>query len=234
MVKVIAHRGASSEAPENTISSILRAVEIGVDYIEVDVHLSADGTPVVIHDPTLCRTTDAEKGRHVMYVSDRELKNYDAGAWFHGEESEDTIPTLEEVFELKLGPLMVEIKDDPEHALSKAVMKLLEKYESQHALLGSFSVATLAHLKTHYPHQPLIGIAEDFSTIEEFRILEIDHLAIDHHLLSEEEMRKLKQHASAIWAFTVDDSVSIKRLLGLGIQGIITNDPRSIKTHLNR
>src|SRR5919202_3540380 len=79
-VKVVGHRGAMGHCPENTLASFARALELGADWIECDVHLSRDGVPVVIHDETLDRTTDGHGlvAEHTL----AELKQLDAGAWF--------------------------------------------------------------------------------------------------------------------------------------------------------
>ena len=94
MTFIVGHRGAKGIEPENTITSFKKALEIGVEYVECDVHLSADGYPVVIHDDTLDRTTSG-KGKVREYTL-RELKNFDAGKG-------ERIPTLEA---LSLAPLV--------------------------------------------------------------------------------------------------------------------------------
>jgi glycerophosphoryl diester phosphodiesterase len=87
-----AHRGASKNAPENTMAAFAAAVELGVDGLELDIHLSRDGIPVVIHDESLERTTN---GRG--FVSDAslvQLQQLDAGAWFSPEFTGEPLPTL--------------------------------------------------------------------------------------------------------------------------------------------
>ena len=100
---VIGHRGASAEAPENTLPSLLRAIEQGVDAIELDVHVTADDIPVVIHDPTVMRTTSGEGV--IATMSLRRVRELDAGARFTPDGGatypfRDTgvrVPTVEEV-----------------------------------------------------------------------------------------------------------------------------------------
>src|SRR5919199_4154952 len=79
-VSVVGHRGAMGHCPENTLASFARALELGADWIECDVHLSRDGVPVVIHDETLDRTTSGHGPVHAHTLA--ELKRLDAGAWF--------------------------------------------------------------------------------------------------------------------------------------------------------
>ncbi|MBZ0251997.1 MAG: hypothetical protein K8I02_01540, partial [Candidatus Methylomirabilis sp.] len=90
----IAHRGASGECPENTLAAFGRALEIGVDMVEFDVHLSRDGVPVVIHDDDVRRTTD---GRGLVKdLTLAELRRLDAGGWKDARFAGERIPTLEE------------------------------------------------------------------------------------------------------------------------------------------
>jgi glycerophosphoryl diester phosphodiesterase len=97
-VAIIGHRGAPRETPENTLASFRRAFELGADAIELDVRLSRDGAPIVMHDATLERTTDGADS-----VSQRtlaQLKRLDAGSWFDPKFRGERIPTLEEALAL--------------------------------------------------------------------------------------------------------------------------------------
>lgn len=233
MVYLIAHRGASAEEPENTLSAIKRAIEIGVDYVEVDVHLSADLVPVVIHDHTLCRTTNAPKGIHIRNISLQQLKDLDAGAWFRGKTTEERVPTLEEVLKLPFGStgLFIELKDDVKHELSRSVIHLLRKYQKPARIVGSFSSETLEYFLTHYPEQPLIGIAETLDQLRSFQRLSIRHFAVDHAFFEAHQKKSEILQAERLWAFTVDDKKTAERLLSIGIEGIISNDPKELQLH---
>jgi len=109
-VIVIAHRGFSGGAPENTISAFKKAIEVGSDMIELDVRFSKDGEIVVIHDETLERTTTG-KGR-VIEKTISELKQLDAGSKFHSSFSGEKIPTLRDVLQLahRQIPVNIELK----------------------------------------------------------------------------------------------------------------------------
>ena len=98
MALIIAHRGASGYAPENTMAAFEKALEMGAEGIELDVHLTADGEIVVIHDHTIDRTSD---GKGVVgALTLEEIRKYDFGAWFDPKFKGQRIPTLGEVFEL--------------------------------------------------------------------------------------------------------------------------------------
>lgn len=111
-MRIIAHRGASAEAPENTLAAFRRAIALGVEMIELDVRLTRDRVPVVIHDETLSRTAGGE-GR-VAEIGFAELRRHSAGAWFDPRFADERIPRLAEVFDLTRNgtAVNVEIKGD--------------------------------------------------------------------------------------------------------------------------
>src|ERR671915_463263 len=132
---VIGHRGASAEAPENTLPSFLRAIEQGVDAIELDVHVTADDIPVVMHDPTVMRTTSGEGA--IATTSLRRLRELDAGARFTPDRGatypyRDTgvrVPTVEEVLDAIPSemPMLIEVKAI--HA-QWALRRVLERFKA--------------------------------------------------------------------------------------------------------
>lgn len=231
MIDLVAHRGASSEEPENTLSAFKRAIEIGVDFIELDVHLSKDQVPVVIHDSTLCRTTDAAKGTSVRDTSAKELKQFDAGSWFKGERTDETVPTLEEVLELPLDGvgLMLELKDDVENDLSEAVARLLDRHKPKNILIASFSRDTLSYFVRKRREQPLIALVEKREEVPLLKKLPLKHWAVDHSLFGDATFEGELFDVEKLWAFTVNDPHTALKLLAFGVEGIITNHPRALK-----
>src|SRR5262245_34742321 len=109
----VAHRGASARAPENTLAAFREAIRLGADAIELDVQLSADGVPMVIHDLTVDRTTNGHGS--VASFASRDLRRLDAGAWYSSRFRGERIPTLEEALECARGRcgLNIEIKELP-------------------------------------------------------------------------------------------------------------------------
>ena len=89
----IAHRGASGRAPENTLAAFKRAIELGVDAVELDLHGTADGEIVAIHDSTLDRTTDLHG--HINETTLKTIQSADAGGWFDAEFAGESVPTLQ-------------------------------------------------------------------------------------------------------------------------------------------
>ena len=137
---VVGHRGASDRAPENTLASFEAAIAIGVDAIELDVHLSRDGHLVIIHDQNLARTTN---GRGLVHEhSLAELKALDAGSWFGPSFAGERIPTFEETL-VRIGPrvpLQVEIKGATDGVTEATIAAL-----RAHGLLDT-SMITSFHL----------------------------------------------------------------------------------------
>ena len=124
---IIAHRGASAEAPENTVAAFDQALALGFSHLELDTQLSADGEVVVIHDATLERTTNGHGP--VAAMARGELAGLDAGSWFHPRFSAQRIPTLAEVLRRYRGRahLHIELKSE-EATLPPAVARLLDEH----------------------------------------------------------------------------------------------------------
>ncbi len=125
---LIAHRGFSSRAPENTIAAFDLAIDAGFDNIELDAHLSADGVPVVIHDDTLDKTTDGTGP--VSSLTLARLQELDAGAWFGDDRAHagTAIPTLDEVLERYAGRAHIHLElKSPDPGLSDVVIALLRE-----------------------------------------------------------------------------------------------------------
>jgi len=123
--RVIAHRGFSGVAPENTMAAFQKAIDVGADMFELDVLLSQDGHVVVIHDETLDRTTDGEGPVAARTLS--ELKVLDAGSWFAADFAGERIPTLAETLELAKGRILVNIEIKTEAVTDRAQGGIVDK-----------------------------------------------------------------------------------------------------------
>ena len=162
--QIIAHRGASGHAPENTLSAFLLAAEMGADGIELDVHLTVDGEVVVIHNDTVDATTDG-RGR-VSEMALHELKALDAGGWYDARYAGERIPTLVEVFKAIGRRLLINVEIKVERGLASQkgqqgqleakVVRLIEDHQmSQQVLVSSFSAGTLRRVHKLCPNIPL-------------------------------------------------------------------------------
>lgn len=240
---VIAHRGASQDAPENTLAAFSLAVEQGADGIELDVQLSADGEVVVIHDFTVDATTDGS-GR-VADMGLIALKALDAGSWFGPQFAGERIPTLGEVFERMPADLLfnIELKlpwTMRETGLEGQVLRLIDKYGvADRVLLSSFHPLALRRVKRMWPELP-VGLL--YAAVERFvagrgwvqRMIRAEahhphHSLVDPSLVNWAYARGIRLHP-----WTVDNPVEMRRLIDLGVHAIITDCPARLCDMLAR
>lgn len=242
-VKVIAHRGASGYAPENTLAAIEMALELEADIIEIDVHLSADGELVVIHDESLERTTDGEGLVHEKALA--ELKGLDAGSWFGDDYQGQTIPTLDEVLETINGKAtcLIEIKWAEEFLYEGIVFKIHQSISRHQAdawvMIQSFEEVYLDEsnsLNPAIPVQKLIVFEESaplvsFHLDNEFHLGKADvkpfYKGVNPYYLSMTQRRVvgLQTQGKTVFAYTVNEIKDMEKLLLMGVDGIITNFP---------
>lgn len=237
--KIIAHRGVSSEAPENTLSAIRSAIDFGVDYIEIDVRLSKEGIPMVIHDASLRRTTDAKNMPSIYLLTLDEIKKFDAGSWFDKRFRHESIPTLEEVLQedFKNTGLMIEIKTNrrPARVIVEAIFDVIHRFRNlPEIVIGSFSMPIVQEIRNQTFHLPAIGIVEKKAMISTFVDRGLNRLAIWYKLLDEKTIRSLHSQGVEVWTFTVDDLNVVERLLAEEIDGLITNRPRLVAEWISK
>ena len=228
-IKIIAHRGVSSEAPENTLASIKKAIQMDVDCldIEIDVRLSNDYIPIVIHDPSLERTTAKKHSKKISEMSLEEIKKLEVGSWHNPVFEGEKVPTLKEVLELdfrKKG-LMIEIKPSPFQAdlVADKVLNIIQEVKPSFPLIfGSFDPLILDAIHQRDPLLDLIYIVEELDLLDAYHCR---HIAIHHEILSPELAKDLLKKRVQIWSFTVDSPKKAQDLVDLGVTGIITNNP---------
>lgn len=220
-----AHRGASRKAPENTMSAFRAAELAGADGIELDVHLSRDGVPVVLHDETLDRTTSGHGP--VARRTLRELRRLDAGRWFSPAFAGEPLPTLEEVFiwakdRLRLN---VEIKSP---AAAEGVRLLLDRYPRIRVLVSSFDHGALERLRGDAPELPLGFLSDSFfwrRALERGGTCGAESFHPRFDTVSAPLVRGCRSRGMLVHAWTVDDPALLRRLRRRGVDGIMTNDP---------
>ncbi|MFH1446764.1 MAG: glycerophosphodiester phosphodiesterase [Chloroflexota bacterium] len=237
MPLIIAHRGASAKAPENTLAAFELAFEMGADGIELDVMLSKDGKLVVIHDDTVDRTTNGS-GR-VSDFSLSTLQGLDAGSVFSTAFRGEQLPSLAEVFERFGGKMLinVELKNyaTPFDDLTDRVVNLVQKYKLLNSvLLSSFNPINLRRARRRLPEVrlgllTLIGKAEILSRGAFGRIFPYDALHPYYSDVSESLVNKIHSLGRQVNVWTVDEPEELIRLYQLGADGIITNDPQAAR-----
>lgn len=225
---VIAHRGASGEYPENTMLAFTRALAQGADAFELDVRVTADGVPVVLHDATLDRTTN-QRGA-VAALTLRDVRQAAGGAG-------ERIPALSEVLEgFPDTPLIVEIKDPAAALPTLAVLR--RQRAASRVVVGAFARASLAPFRgTEVPRAAWrlqvgwfwswarVGLARRGDFVA-FTVPERSGLVhvVDGPFLNAARRLRLPVH---VW--TVDDPGEAARLRAAGVRGIITNYPERMR-----
>ncbi|MBN2411259.1 glycerophosphodiester phosphodiesterase [candidate division KSB1 bacterium] len=231
---VIAHRGASGYAPENTLAAFNKAVNMGADAVELDVQLTLDEQVVVIHDPTLDRTTDFTGNVCDFYLKD--LQKADAGFWFSGEFRNEKIPTLQEVLDAVRGRLQlnIEIKDTEEHlTIVENVIRILKDNEFDHVFISSFSKEIIELVKEKNASLKT-GYLFEFKLLKHVFEGDWEYLCASHTLVNEEFVRKARDAGKEVFAWTVNKPHEMDRMIGLGVDGIITNYPDILKKMLRQ
>jgi glycerophosphoryl diester phosphodiesterase len=221
--KIIAHRGASAQAPENTMAAFQLALDHQADGIELDVMLTADRQVVVIHDDTVDRTTNSS-GR-VADMTLAEVRHLDAG---QGEK----VPTLLEVLDCFGGKLLIniELKNYTSifDQLPVDVAKLIESHHlEQDVLISSFNPFNLPRVRNHLPGARL-GLITQSSQARRLIWRLFRYNALHPHFSDVDAALVSALHARnrQINVWTVDEPEEIKRLVRLNVDGIITNDPQ--------
>lgn len=234
-VEIIAHRGASHEAPENTVASANLAWQQNTDAVEIDVYLSADNRVVVIHDKTTRRVSGVDY--KVTETKSSKLRKLDVGSWKDSRYAGEKIPFVEEVIrtipEGKI--LVVEIKSGSEilPALKKAIDKSGKLAQIQFI---SFGWETILDAKKTFPGNKcywLSSVKEGLKEkITESAKLGLDGVDLQNKVIDQEVMGQAKELNLEVLAWTVDDPVEAKRLASLGVKGITTNRPGWLREQL--
>ena len=230
---LIAHQGASAVAPENTIAAIKEALFVGVDFVEVDVRLSKDQVPVLMHDASLARTTDCKEPTLVENLTLQELKQLDAGSWFDQRYKGEKIPTLEEAAQLDFGTsgFFVEIKEGifPPKTIVSSITNAL-KNRNADLNIGTLSLEICDELLTVAEEQNwlVVGIISREEMLMPFRQKGLKRLAIRYDLLNPTLIQMIHEEGSEVWAFTIDDLEKARFLHSIHVDGILTNSPRKL------
>lgn len=241
---VIGHRGNAAHAPENTLESFDQAIALGVDALELDVHLSRDGVPVVIHDPSLLRTADRRETVATMTAADLERADVgatfsrDGGATFPYRERGLSVPRLDAVLERYPNtPLLIEVKVP---GAGDAIARALEQAGANSRVV----VASMSHLAiTPFRGGTLHTGASGNDVVRllwrmlrraavpsplPYAALCIPRWYNGIRLPVAAIARAARAAGSVTHVWTIDDPVIAKRLWAAGIQGIVTNDPATM------
>lgn len=225
VIEVIAHRGAAAWAPENTLASVQRAIEDGADWIEIDVQETADGEVIVAHDSDFMKAANVPT--KVWDVTTADLAEIDVGSWFDPAFSKERVPFLREVLETARdhANVLIELKYyGHDKDLENRVMAIVED-------LGM--TEQIATMSLKYPAvQKMLAIRPDLrsgilaaTSVGNLSGLEGDFLAMNLTSINASMIVRAEDAGKDVYAWTVNDPASIVRMIWIGIDGVITDDP---------
>jgi len=231
---IIAHRGASSYAPENTLAAFDLALHMGVPQIELDVHSSSDGHIAVIHDDTVDRTTNGSGP--VASKPLAELRALDAGSWFEARFAGERIPTFGEVLERYKGRVHIhtEIKGRMER-LAQRTADLVRRYAMvDQVTITSFQIARLEEVRAYAPELPTGWLVEEVSAtvITQARQLGLTQICPRANTVTPELVRRLHAEGFVIRAWGVADEVLMRKVVEAGADGMTVNFPDKLLAYL--
>ena len=251
---VLAHRGWRGLYPENTMLSFAKAAELPIDGLEIDIHMTADGVPVVIHDATVDRTTNDTGPVHSLTLA--ELKKLDAGyRWtndggqtfpFRGQGI--TIPMLAEVFEA-FPHLWINVDIKQERpSMVQSFADLIRQHDMVEKMcVGSFSGRNVADFRKELPEVAKSGSAWEVRWLFILSKLRLDRLYWKHphvmqipeyegniHLVTPRFVQAAHRNNVAVHVWTVNETAVMQRLLSIGVDGLISDFPNRVLKLLGR
>jgi glycerophosphoryl diester phosphodiesterase len=230
--RLVAHRGASRIAPENTLAAFRMAAKQGVAWLEFDISLLGDGTAVVHHDATLDRCSDATGPLDQLTAAD--LPGIDAGGWFGTQYSGEPLATLEQSLDLFAeldlsGNLEMKPHEAPPEPMAQAVAAALDKHPWARAriLVSSFNLGALKALRRLMPDQPLAVLYENppANWPEVLAELRACSLHIWHEFLTMEILAQAQEHGYHVRAYTIIEPPLMEPFRDRGLTGVITDHP---------
>lgn len=228
--RVIAHRGFSSRAPENTLIAIEQAISVGADMVEVDVTVTADGHVICLHDETLDRTTDGH-GLPANFTLE-EIRQLDAGSWFAPEYAGEKIPTLTEVLDAVKGRILINIEIKPE-AVEFGVVPKVAALINEHEMLDSVVVSSFSPeaLRLMKITNPAVVTASLFNKeLHSGRdpleiILEVGSRGfnISGKRVTPKMIERCHSHGIPVAVYTINDATEMRRMMELGVDAVFSD-----------
>ena len=231
-IDVIGHRGAGGVAPENTRAAIERAISAGAQWVEIDVQETADGEVVVMHDSDLMKNAGVDL--KVWDATVDEITAVDVGTSFDPQFHDERVPTLREILNLCKGRIgiIIELKSYGHgQMLEQRVVDLVEASgsvdEVQCMSLKPGVVAQLKKLRPDWRVGLLLSLA-----VGDVRNIEADFLAVNARFATSRMVQEAHEAHKLLYAWTLNDPVSISRMVGRGVDGVITDYPDMAKNVL--
>ena len=231
-IDIIGHRGAGGVAPENTRAAIERAISAGAQWVEIDVQETADGEVVVIHDSDLMKIAGVDL--KVWDATIEEITAVDIGSSFDPEFHDERVPTLGEILALCKGKIgiIIELKSYGHgQMLEQRVVDLVEASGSvEEVQCMSLKAGIVARLKKLRP-QWRVGLLLSLA-VGDVRRIEADFLAVNARFATSHMVQEAHNANKLLYAWTLNDPVSVSKMVGRGVDGVITDYPDMAKSVL--
>jgi len=230
---IIAHRGASGHAPENTFAAFERAVQLGAGFIETDLHLTRDARFVAIHDANLERTTNGRGAVRDHTLA--ELKQLDAGMWYDRQYMDQRIPTLDEILEFAKEQDVVfylEIKYESAWGMHHALVGALGKPENAaRTIVISFDPATLASVRRLEAAMMIGLLVEDTAGDPVKTAVDVGarQLCPRADLITPELVERAHRADLHVVTWTINDADQMRAAMDAGVDGIMTDLPDRLR-----
>jgi glycerophosphoryl diester phosphodiesterase len=237
---VIAHRGASGHAPENTFAAFQRAIELGAQFIETDLHLTRDAKFVAIHDSTLERTSNGRGAVHDATLA--ELRELDMGKWYDREFAGQRIPTLEDILTFSREKDVVfylEIKYDVAWGMHHTLVAAIRAAQNaQRTIVISFDPSTLAAIRRVDP-SIMVGLLADETSepggpdvVRSAVHAGARQLCLHSSLISTEMVERAHGADLQVVGWTINDAEGMRHMIRTGVDGIMTDIPDRLRALL--
>ena len=234
--KLIGHRGVKDLCPENTLESILKALDLGLSFVEIDVKISKDRVPILLHDDTLDRTTNGS-GLAIDYDYEN-IKKLDAGKFFYKENTNIFIPKLEDILSFcanNNGNLNIELKPNKNFEKENVyqIYKIIKNINQIDIFFSSFDMISILEISKLYPQSIRSFLLDDF---KEYNIDDLINISINHDLkicglnidiVTTDIIKKIKESNIAITVYS-DKNINLssaKDIFSIGVDSIFVDNP---------
>ena len=234
--KLIGHRGVKDLCPENTLESILKAFDLGLSFVEIDVKISKDRVPILLHDDTLDRTTNGS-GLAIDYDYEN-IKKLDAGKFFYKENTNIFVPKLEDILSLctnNNGNLNIELKPNKNFEKENVyqIYKIIKNINQIDIFFSSFDMISILEISKLYPQSIRSFLLDDF---KEYNIDDLISISINHDLkicglnidlVNADIIKKIKECNMAITVYS-DKNINLSSandIFSIGVDSIFVDNP---------
>ncbi len=238
-VRVIAHRGASHARPENTLPAFVHAIELGADLLEFDVRQTANRQAVIIHDPTVDRTTNGTGA--VSSLTLKAIRSLDAGVRFHEQYAGTKIPRLREVIQLARGTgvgldVQIYATETDRESLTRQVVQALKELDFDERAFIAAEEDVVRLVRELDPQRPICNLTgqRDARSLSHCKAMGCTIVQAFARYVTAEYIERAHKVGITVNVFYADHVSEMKRLIECGVDGILTNEPELLLKLLGR